>query len=151
MDESLLDIAEVARCSGLKASALRFYEKKGLITPAGRNGLRRTYHPDVLQHLGLITCARSAGFSIAEIGRFLTARPSDADLRVRMAAKARGLDEQIGRLTRLRDSLRHAAVCDHEPIVDCPDFKQAVGNVSASARTPGSHGRPTSLGQDTTL
>jgi DNA-binding transcriptional MerR regulator len=137
MDESLLDIAEVARRSGLTASALRFYEKKGLIAPAGRNGLRRTYHPDVLERLGLITCSRSAGFSVAEIGRFLTARPSDADLRVRMAAKARGLDEQIGRLTRLRDSLRHAAVCDHEPIVDCPDFKRAVGDVSASALTPG--------------
>jgi DNA-binding transcriptional MerR regulator len=137
MSESLLDIAEVARRSGLTASALRFYEKKGLIAPAGRNGLRRTYHPDVLERLGLITCARSAGFSVAEIGRFLTARPSDADLRDRMAAKARGLDEQIGRLTRLRDSLRHAAVCDHEPIVDCPDFKRAVGNVTASGLTSG--------------
>ncbi|GGW69886.1 MerR family transcriptional regulator [Streptomyces xantholiticus] len=133
MDEALLDIAEVARRSGLTPSALRFYEKKGLIAPAGRNGLRRTYHPDVLERLGLITCARSAGFSVAEIGRFLVARPSDADLRVRMAAKARDLDEQIGQLNRLRDSLRHAAVCDHERIVDCPGFKQAVGNVSAPA------------------
>ncbi|MFF9870070.1 MerR family transcriptional regulator [Streptomyces sp. NPDC013953] len=133
MDEALLDIAEVARHCGLTPSALRFYEKKGLIAPAGRNGLRRTYHPDVLEHLGLITCARSAGFSVAEIGRFLVARPSDADLRVRMAAKARDLDEQIGQLKRLRDSLRHAAVCDHEPIVDCPGFKQAVGSVSAPA------------------
>ncbi|ADI10381.1 MerR family transcriptional regulator [Streptomyces bingchenggensis BCW-1] len=133
MDGSLLDIAEVARRSGLTPSALRFYEKKGLIAAAGRNGLRRTYHPDVLERLGLITCARSAGFSVAEIGRFLVARPSDADLRVGMAAKARDLDEQIGRLTRLRDSLRHAAVCDHEPIVECPDFKRAVGNVPAPA------------------
>ncbi|MFJ8544077.1 MerR family transcriptional regulator [Streptomyces sp. NPDC093586] len=136
MDESLLDIAEVAHRSGLTASALRFYEKKGLTAPAGRNGLRRTYHPDILERPGLITCARSAGFPAAEIGRFLTARPSDADLRFRTAAKARDPDERTGRLTRLRDSLRHAAVCDHEPIVDCPDFKRAVGNVSASALTP---------------
>ncbi|MGV9247135.1 MerR family transcriptional regulator [Streptomyces sp. NPDC003710] len=136
-EEPLLDIAEVARRSGLAPSALRFYEKKGLIAAAGRNGLRRTYHPDVLERLELITCARSAGFSVAEIGRFLVARPSDADLRDRMADKARALDEQIGRLTRLRDSLRHAAVCDHEPIVDCPEFKRAVGHVAAPATTPG--------------
>ncbi|MFJ9828704.1 MerR family transcriptional regulator [Streptomyces sp. NPDC101160] len=129
MDEGLLDIAEVAERSGLAPSALRFYEKKGLITPAGRNGLRRTYHPDVLERLALITCARGAGFSVAEVSRFVVARPSDADLRVRMTTKADDLDEQIGRLSRLRDSLRHAAVCDHEPIVDCPDFKRAVGNV----------------------
>ncbi|MEU1180874.1 MerR family transcriptional regulator [Streptomyces sp. NPDC005820] len=134
MDGSLLDIAEVAQRSGLAPSALRFYEKKGLIAPAGRNGLRRTYHPDVLERLALITCARSAGFSVAEIARFLIARPSDPDLRLRMAAKARDLDEQIGRLTRLRDSLRHAAVCTHEPIVDCADFKKAVGSVGSGSR-----------------
>ncbi|MEU9063743.1 MerR family transcriptional regulator [Streptomyces sp. NPDC048430] len=131
MEVALLDIAEVAQRSGLAPSALRFYEKKGLIAAAGRNGLRRTYRPDVLDRLALITCARGAGLSIAEIGRFLVARPSDADLRIRMAARARALDEQVGRLTRLRDSLRHAAACDHEPIVDCPDFKLAVGNVAA--------------------
>jgi DNA-binding transcriptional MerR regulator len=136
MDELLLDIGEVARSSGLAPSALRFYEKKGLIAPDGRNGLRRTYHPDVLQRLALITCARSAGFSVAEIGRFVVAQPSDADLRGRMATKASDLDEQIGRLTRLRDSLRHAAVCDHEPIVDCPDFKRAVGGVPGAESSP---------------
>ncbi|QYC40797.1 Redox-sensitive transcriptional activator SoxR [Nonomuraea coxensis DSM 45129] len=128
MNEDWLDIAEVAWRSGLAPSALRFYEKRGLIASAGRNGLRRAYHPDVLQRLELITCAREAGVSVAEIGRFLVARPGDPDLRDHMAARAGSLDEQIGRLTRLRDSLRHAAVCDHEPIVECPDFKQALGN-----------------------
>ncbi|MER7367515.1 MerR family transcriptional regulator [Nonomuraea wenchangensis] len=128
MNEGWLDIAEVAQWAGLAPSALRFYEKKGLIASAGRNGLRRTYHPDVLERLELITCAREAGFSVAEIDRFLAARPGDPDLRARMADRAADLDEQIGRLTRLRDSLRHAAVCDHEPIVKCPDFKQALGN-----------------------
>jgi hypothetical protein len=54
-----------------------------------------------------------------------------------MTAKADALDEQIGRLIRLRDSLRHAAVCEHEPLVECPDFKRAVGNVaSVSAALP---------------
>src|SRR5689334_697115 len=133
MDASLLDIAEVAQRSRLAPSALRFYEKRGLIAPAGRNGLRRTYHPDVLERLALITCARSAGFSVAELGRFLQARPSDTDFRTGMTAKAEALDEQIGRLTRLRASLRHAAVCEHEPLVDCPDFKRAVGNVASTS------------------
>ncbi|MFD5323199.1 MerR family transcriptional regulator [Streptomyces sp. NPDC127092] len=137
-DEPLLDIAEVARRSGLAPSALRYYEKKGLITADGRNGLRRTYRPEVLERLALITCARGAGLSIAEIHRFVVARPSDADVRARMTARADDLDEQIGRLTRLRDSMRHASVCEHEPIVDCPDFKRAVGNVaSPPTQVPG--------------
>lgn len=123
---TLLDIAEVAEKSGLAPSALRFYEKRGLVEPAGRNGLRRTYHPDVLGRLDLIACARGAGFTIAEIARFLVATPSDDALRERMAAKATELDDTIDRLTRMRDSLRHAAGCDHVPLVECPDFKRAI-------------------------
>ncbi|MEU6186473.1 MerR family transcriptional regulator [Nocardia sp. NPDC047038] len=119
----LLDIAEVGEQTGLAPSALRFYEKRGLIAPTGRNGLRRTYHPDVLSRLALIICARGAGFTLTEIARFLRASPSDAELRARMADKARQLDDDITRLIRMRDSLRHAATCTHDPLVECPDFK----------------------------
>ncbi|KAA8890404.1 MerR family transcriptional regulator [Nocardia colli] len=123
MTDTLLDIAEVAEESGLAPSALRFYEKRGLITPAGRNGLRRTFRPDVLGRLALVACARGAGFTIAEIAGFLRATPSDTELRAGMARKATELDEDIARLTRMRDSLRHASTCTHEPLVECPDFK----------------------------
>ena len=128
---ALLDIAEVAARSGLAPSALRFYEKRGLIVPAGRNGLRRTYRPEVLKRLELIACARGAGFTIAEIARFLLATPSDTELRARMADKARELEEDIARLTRMRDSLRHASACTHEPLVECPDFKRTFENSAA--------------------
>ncbi|WP_040784892.1 MerR family transcriptional regulator [Nocardia pneumoniae] len=119
----LLDIAEVADHTGLAPSALRFYEKRGLIAATGRNGLRRAYHPDILGRLALITCARGAGFTLAEIARFLRASPTDAELRTRMAEKANQLDEDIARLIRMRDSLRHASTCTHDPLVECPDFK----------------------------
>lgn len=125
MDEMLLDIAEVAERCGLAPSALRFYEKRGLISPAGRNGLRRTYRPEVLRRLTLVACARSAGFTIAQIARFLRATPDDHELRLQMTGKAQELEEDIARLSRMRDSLRHASTCMHEPLVECPDFKRA--------------------------
>ncbi|MCP2339825.1 MerR family transcriptional regulator [Actinomadura rupiterrae] len=125
----LLDIADVAQRAGLAPSALRFYEKKGLIEPAGRNGLRRSYDPAVLERLGLITCARSAGFTIAEIAGFLAARPGDTAIRDRIIEKTAELNNQIAQLTRLRDSLHHASTCTHDPVVDCPDFKRAIGQV----------------------
>ncbi|MBB6345106.1 MerR family transcriptional regulator [Nonomuraea muscovyensis] len=130
MEETPLDIGEVARRSGLAPSALRFYERKGLIAPVARNGLRRAYLPDTLDRLALITCARDAGFALAEIGRFLAAGPGDTELRARMAVKEREVDELVSRLTRLRDSLRHALVCDHDPFVECSEFKRAVRRVS---------------------
>ncbi|MEU2253868.1 MerR family transcriptional regulator [Nocardia xishanensis] len=128
-----LDIAEVAEQAGLTPSALRFYEKRGLIEPDGRNGLRRTYHPDVLARLALVTCARSAGFTIAQIARFLTATPQDAELRAHLVDRAKQLDEDIARLTRMRDGLRHAATCTHEPLVDCPEFKSILATPEAKA------------------
>ncbi|MEV5833973.1 MerR family transcriptional regulator [Nocardia sp. NPDC052112] len=136
----MLDIAEVAARSGLAPSALRYYEKRGLIESEGRNGLRRTYRPEVLDRLALVSCARAAGFTLAQIARFLVATPADTEIRAHMALKARQLDEDIARLTRMRDSLRHAATCTHQPLVECPDFKQTFDDtrwepVDAAARS----------------
>ncbi|WP_069161299.1 MerR family transcriptional regulator [Nocardia altamirensis] len=130
---TLLDIAEVAEQSGLAPSAIRFYEKRGLVTSAGRNGLRRTFRPDVLARLALVSCARRAGFTIAEITRFLQATPRDTDLRARLARKADEVDADIARLTRMREGLRHAATCTHEPLVECPDFKRTLDDPAVRA------------------
>lgn len=126
-DLSELDIADVAARTGMAASGLRYYEKRGLIESAGRNGLRRTYALGVIDRITLIGCAKAAGFTLAQIGRFLGATPSDTELRRRMAERADELDTDIARLTRLRDSLRHAATCDHAPLVECPEFKDRLG------------------------
>ncbi|QIS06932.1 MerR family transcriptional regulator [Nocardia brasiliensis] len=133
MAATLLDIAEVAAHSGLAPSALRFYEQRGLIASAGRNGLRRTYHPEVLSRLEMITCAREAGFSIAEIARFTRATPRDAGIRASMARKADELEDEIARLIRMREALRHATTCTHEVLVDCPDFKSTLTNPTPRA------------------
>jgi MerR family redox-sensitive transcriptional activator SoxR len=128
-----LDIAEVAEQTGMTASALRFYERRGLIESSGRNGLRRTFRRDVVDRIVLIGCAQTAGFTLAQIARFLIATPGDAELRERMTAKARDLDQDIDRLTRMRDSLRHASTCTHTPLIECPEFKFRI-------RTPNTTG-----------
>ena len=61
-----MDIAEVARRSGVRASALRYYEEKGLIASVGRDGLRRRFLPGVLDQLALISLGQAAGLSLAE-------------------------------------------------------------------------------------
>ncbi|MCX0269237.1 MerR family transcriptional regulator [Nocardia zapadnayensis] len=130
----LLDIAEVANRSGLAPSALRFYERRGLIQSAGRNGLRRMFEPEILDRLTLIDCARGAGFTLAQIQRFLTATPDDTELRAQLAVKATQLDHDIARLTRMRDSLSHAVTCTHQPLVECAQFKNTLAD--------GDHPRP---------
>ncbi|WP_034261155.1 MerR family transcriptional regulator [Actinospica robiniae] len=126
-DRVRLDIADVAARTGMAASGLRYYEKRGLIESAGRNGLRRTYALDVVDRITVISCAKAAGFTLAQIARFLAATPSDTELRRRMAERADELEADIARLIRMRDSLRHAATCDHVPLVECPEFKGELG------------------------
>lgn len=104
-------------------SGLRYYERRGLIQSSGRNGLRRTFSREVIDRIALISCAQAAGFTLAQIAHFLVATPGDAELRQRMAERASELDADIARLTRMRDSLRHAATCTHTPLVECPEFK----------------------------
>lgn len=46
-----MDITEVVKATGIASSAIRYYEKKGLINSIGRKGIKRVYHRDVLSRL----------------------------------------------------------------------------------------------------
>lgn len=123
-----MDIGEVARRSGLKASALRYYEERGLIRSTGRKGLRRTYDHDVLERLALVALARAAGFRLDEVARTFAAgggaRPKID--RALLGAKAAELDETIRRLLALRTGLRHAARCPAKDHFACPTFRRLL-------------------------
>jgi DNA-binding transcriptional MerR regulator len=118
-----LEIAEVARRSGLAASALRYYEERGLIQPIGRRGLRRVYADRVLERLAVIALGRAAGLSLEEIATMLPADGSTRIDRARLAAKADELDRGIARMTAMRDGLRHAAACRAPCHLECPRFR----------------------------
>jgi DNA-binding transcriptional MerR regulator len=121
-----LDIGEVARRSGVPPSTLRFYEQQGLIASIGRNGLRRVFAGDVLEKLSLVALARSAGFSLAEVGQVFGA---DGKLRIdrgKLAARAAELDGTIRRLIALRKGLRHAAACPAPSHLECPTFRRLM-------------------------
>ena len=128
-----MDIAEVAKRSGVPASTLRFYDEKGLIASVGRRGLRRLFDAGVLERLALIALGRSAGFSLDEIGRMFVPNGGPQIDRDALAAKAKELDETIRRLSAMRDGLRHAAVCPAPSHLECPTFRRLL--LGAAART----------------
>lgn len=120
-----IDISELARRSGVKASALRFYEEKGLIASTGRRGLKRLFATETAERLSLITLGRACGFTLDQIAGMLDAPGGDID-RAALRAKAAELDKRIDQLTRLRDGLRHAADCRVPALTDCPHFLRIV-------------------------
>jgi DNA-binding transcriptional MerR regulator len=122
----LIDIAEVARRSGVPASTLRFYDETGLIRSLGRKGLRRLFDPGVLERLVLIALGRNAGFSLQEIGAMFGPDGRPRIDRAKLAAKAREVDRAIGKLVSLRNGLRHAAECPSASHMDCPAFQRML-------------------------
>lgn len=128
-----LDIGEVARRAGIAASALRYYEQKGLLTSVGRRGLRRQYDAGVLERLALIALGRAAGFSLDEIAGMLRGPGQPRIDRQRLADRAEQLDRTIGRLSAVRDGLRHAAVCPAPSHFDCPTFRALLRAAGSGA------------------
>jgi DNA-binding transcriptional MerR regulator len=128
-----LDINEVAQRSGLPASALRYYEQKGLIRSRGRRGLRRLFDSGVLERLALIALGRAAGFSLDEIARLFGGDGTTRIDRQMLSAKAVELDRRIRELTAMRDNLRHAAACRAPSHLQCPTFRRFLRAAASGA------------------
>ena len=121
-----LDISAVAKQSGVAASALRYYEAKGLIASVGRRGLKRVFDSAVLERLALIALGQAAGFSLDEIAGMFTPDGRAKIDRKALAGKADELDRTIQRLTSMRDGLRHASVCPAPSHLECPSFRRLM-------------------------
>ena len=126
--ERLLDIGDVVLRSGLPVSTLHLWERKGLLTPAGRAGLRRQYDRYVLERIATIVLFKRGGFSLAEIARLL-----------QPGAFADGKDMLVDKLSELRlhrheldaaiAGLEHALACTEESPLACSRFHAMVGDV----------------------
>lgn len=128
-----MDIAEVARRSGLAASALRHYERVGLIRSLARDGGRRQFAPAVLDQLALVALGQAAGFSLDEIRATFTPHGEPGIDRDMLSAKADELDRMVKRLRAMSEGLRHAAACPAPSHAACPSFQRLLKAAAAGA------------------
>ncbi|HEX6872352.1 MAG TPA: redox-sensitive transcriptional activator SoxR [Micromonosporaceae bacterium] len=111
-----LTIGEMSQRSGVPASALRFYESRGLIRSLRTSGNQRRYHRAELRRIAFIRIAQRVGLSLDEINQALSGlpaarTPTKADWARLSAAWRSRLDEQIALLERLRDRLTSCIGC----------------------------------------
>ena len=117
-----LTIGEVADRTGVAASALRYYEREGLIPKARRRGGKRVWLEDVVDRLALIGLAKSAGFTVSEIRTLSTVSPSTAPgPRWRRLAETKldELEQSIARIEMMRRVLGTMSSCDCPTLAEC--------------------------------
>jgi MerR family redox-sensitive transcriptional activator SoxR len=111
-----LTIGEVARRSGVAASALRFYEERGLISSERAGSGHRRYSRPVLRRIAFIVFAQRVGLTLDEIGGELAELPENraptrrdwSRLSSRWSAR---IDERIGELERVKAGLTECIGC----------------------------------------
>jgi MerR family redox-sensitive transcriptional activator SoxR len=112
----LLTIGEVAKRSGVAASALRYYEERGLLTCERAGSGHRRFPRSVLRRIAFIVFAQRVGLSLEEIGDELAKLPAERAPNRREWARlsagwTRRIDERIAELERLRGSLTECIGC----------------------------------------
>jgi MerR family transcriptional regulator, redox-sensitive transcriptional activator SoxR len=120
----LLTITEVSRRSGVAASALRFYEQRGLIKSERAGSGHRRYARPVLRRIAFIVFAQRMGLSLEEVGAELAKLPSNrvperSDWAKLSAGWTKRIDERIAELERLREGLTQCIGCGCLSLQQC--------------------------------
>jgi MerR family transcriptional regulator, redox-sensitive transcriptional activator SoxR len=121
--EHELTIGEVARRSGVRASALRYYEQVGLLPPPKRVNTQRRYTADVLQRVALIKAAQRAGFMLADIMLVLEGIAKNEPLSASWNRQARKrlveIDTDIRHLLSVKQMLEASMDCGCVQLDEC--------------------------------
>jgi MerR family redox-sensitive transcriptional activator SoxR len=125
MDDSLT-IGQLARRAGLATSAIRFYERTGVLPPAERVAGRRRYGPDSVRRLEVLEVAKRAGFTLDEAKLLLhsadAGTPAFAAVRELAERKLPDVEALIGRAESMRAWLLAATDCSCESLDVCGLF-----------------------------
>jgi MerR family redox-sensitive transcriptional activator SoxR len=120
----LLTISEVSRRSGVAASALRFYDERGLIKSERAGSGHRRYPRAVLRRIAFVVFAQRMGLTLEEIAAELAKLPENrvperADWAKISASWTKRIDERIAELERLRAGLTRCIGCGCLSLQDC--------------------------------
>jgi MerR family redox-sensitive transcriptional activator SoxR len=121
-----LSIGQVARETGMSPSALRYYEKAGLLPAPPRRSRQRRYDENVVGRIELIRIARAAGFTIREtrllLSGFSANVPPAERWRVLAARKLVELNALIEQAQRMKSLLENSFHCRCPSLSDCERF-----------------------------
>jgi DNA-binding transcriptional MerR regulator len=125
--QALVPIGELARRAGVATSALRYYERLGLLSPAELGNQGRRYTPESAERVALVRLCQDVGFTLAEIGQLLDAWSRGPQGWRQLAEhKIAELDARIADAQRAKELIQHGLSCSHRDLFTCPDFHSAL-------------------------
>ena len=120
---SVLSIGEVARKTGIRPSAIRYYEEAGILPAPARVSGRRCYEPEAVRRIDVLRFAQQAGFTLEEIKTlfhgFGAGTPLSARWQSLAKAKLGELDLLAKRIQRMRSALEIGLKCGCVRVEDC--------------------------------
>jgi redox-sensitive transcriptional activator SoxR len=126
LTDATLGIGEVAKRAGVSVSAIRFYERVGLLPEPERTGGQRRFGEDAVRRLGIIGVAKQAGFSLDEVRALLSSidrgAPAHEQLQTLATRKLPEVTALIEHAQAMRDWLTAASRCDCEALDSCALF-----------------------------
>jgi len=115
----LMTIGEVARRAGVAPSAVRYYERRGLLEADARSSGQRRYEAATLRRLVFIGMLQDAGLSLDDVAGILDAA-TIGEWKAIGARRLEALDEEIDRLQQARAVLAGALMCRYDhPATEC--------------------------------
>jgi DNA-binding transcriptional MerR regulator len=131
----LVSIDEVAKRLGLRSSAIRYYEERGLVAPVARHAGRRWYGPVEIRRLAIIRYWQSSGLmSLEEIGDILAGPEATRGWTQVVEVRVEALRVQIARMEAARAFLEHTLVFHRDSSPDgCPHYEALIWETPGAA------------------
>lgn len=134
-----LSIGEVAELAGIAASAIRFYERHGLLEVPERVSGRRRYDSGVLRRLAMIRVGQDAGFTLAQIRTLLDGLSAEQapspEWQALAQHKLADVDALIVRAKAMRRLLQDGLACECLTLENRDDFMAACGAWAAAKKS----------------
>lgn len=124
----LLPIHEVSRRFGLKASTLRYYEKRGLLEPTAKQGGRRWYGQREIRRIAIIIFWQRSGLmSLDVIGEILDGSSTGRLWQEVVARHIEDLRKRIEQMQHVEAFVSQSLGCPHhESLDECPDYEELI-------------------------
>ncbi len=107
-----MTIGELAKRTGLRASAIRFYERAGLLPKPARSSGQRRYDAAILDRIAVLERAKACGFTLAEIQVLFHGEGSHATKWRRLAGKKIAeMDVALQHIAGMKDILARSCQC----------------------------------------